>query len=88
MYIYWPCHVVACGILVPQPGIEPKPSTMKSPSPNHWRAREFPVLHISFACIKKKKIYEHDLIYPHLFQVRAESYSACKETESNDITYT
>ena len=53
MYLYWQCQymVVACGILVPQPGIEHKPSTMKSPSPNHWRAREFPVLHISLACI-------------------------------------
>ena len=27
-------HRTACGILVPQPGIEP--------SPNHWTAREFP----------------------------------------------
>ena len=32
----------ACGILVPQPGIEPGPSAVKAPSPNHWTAREFP----------------------------------------------
>ena len=38
-----PCHV-ACGILVPQPGIEPWPLTVKVPSPNHWTAREFPPL--------------------------------------------
>ena len=32
----------ACGILVPQPGIEPRPSTVRVPTPNHWNAREFP----------------------------------------------
>ena len=31
-----------CGILVPQPGIEPAPTAVKAPSPNHWTAREFP----------------------------------------------
>ena len=33
---------VACGILVPQPGIEPRPSAVKMWSINHWTAREFP----------------------------------------------
>ena len=32
---------MACGILVPQPGIEPMPSAMETQSPNHWTAREF-----------------------------------------------
>ena len=32
----------ACGILVPQPGIEPTPSTVKDQSPNHKIARKFP----------------------------------------------
>ena len=32
---------VASGILVPQPGIEPRPSAVKAWSPNHWTAREF-----------------------------------------------
>ena len=27
---------MACGILVPQPGIEPAPSAVKARSPNHW----------------------------------------------------
>ncbi|XP_054940556.1 nuclear factor 1 A-type isoform X11 [Physeter macrocephalus] len=36
-----PCHA-ACGILVPPPGIEPWPSSVKAQSPNHWTAREFP----------------------------------------------
>ena len=33
---------MACGILVPQLGIEFMPSTMEAGSPNHWTAREFP----------------------------------------------
>ena len=39
-FFFWP-HRVACGILVPQPGIEPGPSAVKARSPNHWTAREF-----------------------------------------------
>ena len=34
---------MACGILVPRPGVEPKTSAVKAPSPNHWTAREFPI---------------------------------------------
>ena len=33
---------MACGILVPQPGMEPRPPAVKAPSPNHWTDREFP----------------------------------------------
>ena len=33
------CHV-ACGVLVPQPGIEPGPPTVEVPSPNLWTTRE------------------------------------------------
>ena len=33
---------MACGILAPQPGIEPGPSAVKASSPNHWTARELP----------------------------------------------
>ena len=33
---------MACGILVPWPGIEPMSSPVKARSPNHWTAREFP----------------------------------------------
>ena len=32
----------AFGILVPRRGIQPAPSAVKAPSPNHWTAREFP----------------------------------------------
>ena len=41
LFLFWPCSV-ACGILVPRPGIEPGPSAVKAQSPNHWTAREFP----------------------------------------------
>ena len=34
--------LAACGILVPQPGIEPGPLALRAQSPNHWTAREFP----------------------------------------------
>ena len=33
---------MACGILVPHPGIEPGPLAVKAPSPNNWTTREFP----------------------------------------------
>ena len=35
-------HHAACGILVPQPGIEPGPSTVKARDPNHWTSMEIP----------------------------------------------
>ena len=38
-------HRVACGILVPQPGLEP---WTPARSPNHWTAREFPRNNILF----------------------------------------
>ena len=33
---------MACGILVPQPGIEPTPPAVEAQSRNHWTAREVP----------------------------------------------
>ena len=35
-------HHAACGILVPQPGIEPAPPAVAARSCNHWTAREVP----------------------------------------------
>ena len=37
-------HLVACGILVPPPGIEPVPPRVEAQSPNHWTTREVPDL--------------------------------------------
>ena len=35
-------HSLGCRILVPQPGIEPTPPTVKARNPNYWTPREFP----------------------------------------------
>ena len=40
---FWP-HCVACGILVPQPGIKPIFSALGVKSLNHWTSREIPRL--------------------------------------------
>ena len=40
-FFFWLC-LPACGILVPQPGIEPGPSAVRAQSSNHWTTREFP----------------------------------------------
>ena len=39
-----PCRT-ACGILVPQPGVEPGPSAVKAQGTNYWTAREVPRNH-------------------------------------------
>ena len=46
-FFFWLC-VMACRILVPRPGIEPRSTAVKTPSPNHQttREREFPVFFI------------------------------------------
>ena len=38
-FFFW-LRCVACRILVPWPGIEPRPPAVEAPSPNHWTARE------------------------------------------------
>ena len=41
--LFWaPCSV-ACGILVPQSGIEPLPPTLEAQSLNHWITTEAPL---------------------------------------------
>ena len=40
---------MTCGILVPQPGIEPTPPAEEAQSLNHWTAREVPI----FITLKK-----------------------------------
>ena len=41
-YFFFWSHCTACRILVPRPGIEPRPTAVKVLSPNHWTTREFP----------------------------------------------
>ena len=40
-FVFWPCQI-ACRVLVPQPGIEPRPPTVEALSPNHWTTSEIP----------------------------------------------
>ena len=44
---FWLCHMV-CGILVPHPGIEPRPPAVAVWSPNHWTTRELPRFFVLF----------------------------------------
>ena len=37
VFLFWPHHT-ACGILVPPPGIKPRPSAVTVQSPNHWNS--------------------------------------------------
>ena len=41
----WPCYV-ACGILVPRPGVEPTPPALEAQSFNHWTAKEIPKIKV------------------------------------------
>ena len=38
-FFFWPCNM-ACGILVPLPGIKPATFALEVQSLNHWTARE------------------------------------------------
>ena len=50
LFLFW-THLMACGVLVPQPGIEPGPLSVKAQSPNHWTAREFPIFKLCTCCL-------------------------------------
>ena len=41
IYLFW-LHCVACGSLVPLPGIEPKLPELEELGHNHWTTREVP----------------------------------------------
>ena len=43
-FFFWP-HCMACGILVPSPGIEPTSPALEVWSLNHWTTREVPYSH-------------------------------------------
>ena len=42
-FIFWPYHM-ACGILIPWPGMEPSPPALEAQSLNQWITREVPGL--------------------------------------------
>ena len=55
---------MACGILVPRPGTEPGPSSVKAWSPNQWTAREFP--RMVLICSKTSVVWRRErLVLPH-----------------------
>ena len=39
--LFWVCHM-ACGILVPRLGFEPRPTAVKAGRPNNWPANSLP----------------------------------------------
>ena len=48
------CTYVACGTLVPQPGIEPGPLAVEAQSLNHWTNKEIPV-NLCFSSVLNEK---------------------------------
>ena len=48
-FFFWP-HWMACGILVPWPGVKSAPPAVEAWCPNHWTTREFPIKEIFIAC--------------------------------------
>ena len=60
LFFFWLLSV-ACGILVSQAGIEPRPSAVRARSPNHWTTREFPTFSTS------RYLYIYGLMYPQVF---------------------
>jgi len=47
LFLAMPCD---CGILVPWPGTEPRPSAVITPSANHWTTRKFQ----DYPCLEKQ----------------------------------
>lgn len=43
LFIYWPYMV--CGILVPEPGIQPAPPALEGQGLSHWTTKEVPSRH-------------------------------------------
>ena len=58
-FVFWLCHV-ACGILVPPPGLKPEPPAVVVWSLNHWTAREVPG-HLSLD-LRPTQVIQDDLI--------------------------
>ena len=49
---------MACGILVPRPGIKPMPPALEAQHLNHWTAREVPqYLVITYSGKESEKVY-------------------------------
>ena len=42
IFIFFFFGLLACGILIPPPGVKPVPLALEGQSPNHWTTRKFP----------------------------------------------
>ena len=45
-FLFFFATFAACGVIIPQPGIEPTLPAPKARSLEHWTAREFPTLRV------------------------------------------
>ena len=79
IFSFWPC-LMACGILVPRPGIEPGPLAVKVWSPNHWTTREF--LQVAFHLITWLSFYIMLFVCPCLYIL---IFNGCDMTYIYDI---
>ena len=50
IYLFIFGSVLACVILVPQPGVEPMSPALEAWSPNHWTTRELPYTNFRIVC--------------------------------------
>ena len=55
LFFFFDWASVACGILVPQPEIEPSPSAVRTQSPNHWTTSKFLLVPLVNQSYKGKK---------------------------------
>ena len=76
--MYFCC--AACGILVPQPGIESSPPALEAQSLNHWTTREVPIF-LSFRLSCSSTISGKDFpVYLGLSQCLEWSFYMCQIT--------
>ena len=54
-FLFWP-HGEPCRILVPWPGIEPRPSAMRTQSPNHCTTTEVPLMFLFLHLLVKRHV--------------------------------
>ena len=61
IYLFFWLHRTACGILVPQPGMQPAPPEVEVWSLNRWTTRETPIFLFTFEEFQswQKKILAH-----------------------------
>ena len=82
LFLYWPCHA-ASGILVPWLGIESMPPAVEVWSPNHWTARELPIVEFLFyvraiLSLRRKSLYnKYFVTYTQEYSARWRNVFRC-----------